>query len=279
MSHLGPNPRALRAHGPSSTLKPSGRLQGWVQSVRSLDTDQREAMWQVFSKYYASITRQKFDADLQAKQDVILLADSGDHSLQGFSTIEVYAEHLAERAFVAVYSGDTVITEPYWGQSALHRTFTRYLLRTKLRHPLKPVYWYLISKGYKTYLLLARNVPNHYPRHDRATPPFEQQVLDTLSTNKFKDAYRPEQGILRFATCQGRLKPGVAPIETSLLEHADIRFFVQRNPGHSEGDELCCLGKVDAALPFVFTARQLIKPLRRGLHRARRLWAGATTSP
>lgn len=248
-----------------------------MEAVPLLSDERRDQMWAVFSKYYASITREKFEADLSEKQDVILLHDTGDNSLQGFSTIEVYAQNIGSRRFIAVYSGDTVLDEAYWGQSALHRTFTRYLLRTKLQHPLLPVYWYLISKGYKTYLLLARNVPNHYPRHDRPTPEFEQQVLHRLSSEKFPEAYNREQGILRFETCQGRLKRGVAPIAAELLTHPDIRFFVDRNPGHVDGEELCCLGRVDAALPFVFTARQLVKSLRDGLHRLRRLWAAATT--
>lgn len=257
---------------------PSGRLRGSVVGVQSLSIEARDAMWLVFSKYYAAITREKFESDLAQKQDVIMLLDSGDGSVQGFTTIEVYAPAVQGRAVIAVYSGDTVITEAYWGQHALHRAFNRYLLMTKLRHPLMPVYWFLISKGYKTYLLLARNVPNHYPRYDRATPEFDQAVLDTLCADKFGAAYRPEQGVLRFETCRGRLKRGVAPIEARLLEHPDIRFFVEKNPGHVDGEELCCLGQVDAVLPVSFMFRQFKKALRNAFLRARRLWGDATTS-
>lgn len=258
--------------------RPSGRLRGRVVPVARLSAETLEQMWAVFSKYYADIHRAKFEADLSEKQDVILLEDDGDRSVQGFSTLEVYARRLHGRAFVAVYSGDTVVEEAYWGQSALQRTFTRYMVRTKLAHPLTPVYWYLISKGYKTYLLLARNFPTHYPRYDRPTPPFAQAVLDLLSADKFAQAYRPEQGILHFEQCQGRLKRGVAPVDASLLAYPDIRFFVERNPGHADGDELCCLGRVDLAFPAHFLLRQARKSLRGALGRARRLWAAATAS-
>ena len=149
---------------PAASAPRSGRLRGAVRPVASLTAADRDAMWAVFSRYYAAVDRARFDADLSAKDDVLLLRDTGDGSLQGFSTIEVYSRRVDGRPFVAVYSGDTVVEEAYWGQTALQRTFFTYLMKTKLRNPTRPVYWYLISKGYKTYLLLARNVPNHFPR-------------------------------------------------------------------------------------------------------------------
>lgn len=264
-----------------SELRPtraSGRLRGEVQAVPRLTEAQRDQMWAVFSRYYAAVTREKFEADLADKQQVILLSDSGDGRIQGFSTLQVYARTLHGRRFLAVYSGDTVTDEAYWGQPALHRTFTRFLLKTKLTNLHLPVYWYLISKGYKTYLLLTRNFPTHYPRHDRPTPPFARAVLDLLSTDKFGEAYQPEQGILRFDTCQGRLKRGVAPIDAALLEYPDIGFFVAKNPGHADGDELCCLGRVDLAFPTFFLLRQIGKSLRGAKDRFRRLWAAADAS-
>lgn len=255
----------------------SGRLRGSVRPVAALAPADRDAMWALFDKYYADVDRARFEADLAGKDDVILLRDTGDGRIQGFTTIQVYSRTIEGRAFVAVYSGDTVIEASYWGQTALQRAFFGYLMKAKLRNPARPVYWYLISKGYKTYLLLARNVPHHSPRWDAPTPAFDQQVLDLLSTDKFGAAYRPAQGVLHFEECQGRLKRGIAPIDTSLLSHPDIRFFVERNPGHADGDELCCLGRIDAALPVSFIAKQVERSLVRGLRRARSLlWAGSS---
>lgn len=268
-----PMPTAPRPAGRND----AGRLRGVVSRVANLRSTDRDQMWAVFSRYYADVSREKFEADLAAKQDVILLVDAGDHRIQGFSTLEVYTRRLHGRPFVAVYSGDTVVDEAYWGQNALQRTFSRYILQTKLRHPFVPVYWYLISKGYKTYLLLARNFPTHYPRHDRSTPAFSQAVLDLLSEDKFGAAFDKSKGILHFDECQGRLKRGIAPIDTSLLAYPDVRFFVEKNPGHVDGDELCCLGRIDAALPVNFLAKQVERSVARGFRRAReRLWAGSS---
>lgn len=258
--------------------RPPGRLVGRVVPLGQLTGPDRDRMWAVFSKYYADVTRERFEADLAEKQEVVVLRDATDGALQGFSTIQVYRREVEGRPFIAVFSGDTVLEEVYWGQTTLQRIFVAYLIRTKLRHPLLPVYWFLISKGYKTYLLLTRNMPTHWPRHDRPTPPFAARVLDLLARDKFGEAWDPEQGILRFEVCQGRLKRGVAPIEARLLEHPDIRFFVERNPGHADGDELCCLGEVDLAFPLLFPFKLMRKSLARGLARARRLWADASAS-
>jgi hypothetical protein len=256
----------------------TGRLSAEVVPVTALHPTAVDEMWRVFSKYYVDVSRETFERDLSKKNDVILLVDSGDRSLQGFSTLQVYERAIDGRPFIAVFSGDTILEEAYWGQTALQKAFVRYVVMVKLRHPLRPVYWYLISKGYKTYLLLSRNFENYYPRHERPTPPFERAILDLLSRHQFGDAYVPEKGILEFSTCMGRLKPGVAPIDTGLLERPDIRFFVTKNPGHAKGDELCCLGAVDLGLVTRFTSRLADKWAERVSRKMKRLWASAGAS-
>lgn len=255
--------------------RPSGKLVGRVEPVSALSASDRSAMWALFQGYYADVTPELFERDLGQKQLLIVLRDSGDRTLKGFSTIEIYRRVLDGRAFSALFSGDTIIDEAYWGQSALQRTFVRTLFRLKLERPWVPVYWFLISKGYKTYLLLARNFPVHYPRHDRPTPARAQAILDFLAEDKFGPAYQPSQGILRFAEPHGRLKEGIAPIDANLLSLSDVRFFVQRNPGHARGEELVCLGEATFSLPLYFGGRLLLKAAR---YTVRRLWAFATAS-
>ena len=256
----------------------SGRLTHEVVSIGALHPTAIEEMWRLFSKYYVDVSRAQFEHDLAQKNDVILLLDSGDMSLQGFSTLEVYERAIDGRPFLAIFSGDTILENSYWGQTTLQSAFFLYVLKVKLMNPLRPVYWYLISKGYKTYLLLSRNFANFYPRHEQPTPVFERSILDLLSRDKYGEAYQPAEGVLRFPTCHGRLRQGVAPIDTGLLERPDIRFFVAKNPGHARGDELCCLGAIDLGLVSRFTSRILEKWAISWGRKMRRLWAGATAS-
>lgn len=269
---------ASSPHALAPRARPTGRLRADVVPVAALSPAQRDAMWSVFARYYADVSRETFERDLAEKDDVIVLSDSGDRSVQGFSTLKLYRETVGGRRCLAIFSGDTIVAEAYWGQRALHRRFIRYVVTQKLRHPTLDVHWFLITKGYKTYLLLARNFPAHWPRHSASTPPHEAELLDRLARRKFGAAYKPERGVLQFERCQGRLKEGVAPIEATLLDDPDVRFFVQKNPGHAKGDELCCLGRVDLTLWAAFTARLLSRAWSRTGDRARRLWAVASAA-
>ncbi|MES2817586.1 MAG: hypothetical protein V4812_01185 [Pseudomonadota bacterium] len=247
----------------------SGKLGARRIAVSKLDSDTIAQMWSVFCGYYADISRDKFLADLNEKQFVLLLFDSGDRSVQGFTTIQVLQRHFAGKPYIAVYSGDTIINEAYWGQSALQGGFYRFLMGLKVRHPLTPLYWFLISKGYKTYLLFSRGCADHWPRYDRPTPAHALGIIDQLSREKFAEDWKPELGLLQFATPAGRLKEGVAPVDDAALAYPDIRYFVERNPGHAQGDELCCLGAINAKTGVSYVGKLARKWVRRQLRKSR----------
>lgn len=228
-----------------------------------LSAVERDALWAVFERYYAGVERAGFERDLAPKHHVILLRDAGTGALRGFSTLHV-GEHIVEgRRVLSIFSGDTIVDRAYWGERALHRAFFVYVAQTKLRHPRTPVYWFLITKGYKTYLLLTRNFPEHWPRRDRATPAWQQAMIDTLSLARFGDAYDPARGVLRWADEQGRLRPSVAPIDELAMRDPDVRFFASKNPDAARGDELCCVGRVGLGLAVQFGQKQLARALGR----------------
>lgn len=225
----------------------SGRLRVVTVPVGKLDDLTRARMWALFSRYYESVDRAHFEKDLSGKDRVLLVRDTGDQSLQGFTTVQCFDGPSGSTPYRVVFSGDTVLEKAYWGRDTLQRAFAVLLMKEKLLHPHRRVYWFLISKGYKTYLLLSRNFLEFWPRRGVDTPAREAQMLNELARQKFPEAWKPEKGVLQFPTCPGRLRTGVAPIDAKLLEHPDIRFFSEKNPGHAQGDELCCLGLVDLA--------------------------------
>lgn len=238
------------------------QLAAQERSVRALDEALIEEMWSIFERYYDDVDRASFERDLREKDGVLLLLDRERLTLAGFSTIQSYARTVGGRRVVVVFSGDTVCEERYWGQRALHSAFLRYIIRVKLANPLTPVYWFLMSKGYKTYLLLAHNFPEFWPRDGRRTPEWQRQILDALAQEKYGSAWLPDRGVLHFASPQGKLRAGVAPI--GLAERADdhVRFFGDMNPHAADGDELCCIGRIDAALALNYLRRRLLRRFR-----------------
>lgn len=255
----GPVSTTQRVSALAPEPMPSSRKLAWrIRTIDELHPETVDAMWALFSSYYAEVSRDRFEADLRAKDSVILLRDEG-RKLRGFSTLLHMEGEIEGEPFGAVFSGDTIVHHHFWGQTALQQAFFRHLVAQKLRRPFRPLWWFLISKGYKTYLLLARNFPTYWPRHDRPTPERELALLDALARAKFAEAWVPQLGILRFPEKLGRLRGNVAPIGERELEDPHIRFFAERNPGHAAGDELVCAGRIDLALCSKFLGKMARK--------------------
>ena len=248
-------------------VNPDRNLRSTTVAVARLDAATRDAMWQLFECYYVQVTRQQFDHDLAEKSHVVLLRDRGSCQLRGFSTLQLLQRRVQGRPVVVIFSGDTIVARECWGQTRLQRAFLSYVMRAKLAHPWTPVYWLLISKGYKTYLLLTRNFPEHWPRHDRPTPSWQSALLDDVARHKYGAAWLPERGILHFDHCAGALREQVAPISDEQLKFPDIRFFNERNPDHAAGDELCCLGRVNHRLWTYYMTKLARRALGLGAQR------------
>lgn len=221
-------------------FRPGRGLRARVRRVASLRAGEVEAMWRLFAASYDGARRADFDRDLAEKEHVIVLKDAA-RTLQGFSTLLALEE---PGQWCAVFSGDTIVAPGFWGQTALQRAFIWYLMAQRLKRGL-PVYWFLITKGYRTYLLMTRYFPTHWPRHDAATPAFEEGLLDTLCRRKFGAAWDPAAGLLRFQGEVVRLSEALADVPPRLREDPDVAFFLEKNPRWRDGDELCCLAAAD----------------------------------
>ena len=140
--------------------------------------------------------------------------------------------------------------------------FGRYLMRLKLRYPLTPVYWFLISKGYKTYLLMTNNFPVHFPRYDLATPADYQTVMDCFYRERFGARYEAREGVVRFEDEKATsVREQVAEITDDLRQDPKVEYFVARNPDWRDGVELACVAKVTLWIP----ARYVLKRLKRSV--------------
>ena len=137
------------------------KLNAACVKVSTLKPGEIDEMFRLFENYYANVSHAQFKADLLKKEHVFIMRDPQQPDIKGFSTIvAVEAKTVgksAGRSARGFFSGDTVIHQDYWGQGALGVAFLKFLFLQKLKHPLSPLYWFLISKGYKTYLLLTRN--------------------------------------------------------------------------------------------------------------------------
>ena len=175
---------------------------------------------------------------------MILLHDRRSGALKGFSTIHVRSLRAGNGQATVLFSGDTVIDRAYWGQKQLQLAFVRVLVMQKLRAPRRALYWFLVSKGWRTYLLLANAFPHAVPRFDRPDDAALREILDRVAIERFGDQYDRHTGIVRYATAHETVRTGLAPVTPSLHANPHVRFFAAQNPGHESGDELACLADV-----------------------------------
>jgi len=231
-------------------------LKGKIVPVSSLNSSDRSAMYGLMECYYDNIERERFNRDLDEKKDVILLLAGKGEEIKGFSTLMHVETVVNGRKARAIFSGDTVVDEAYWGQRILGRMFLSYLFTQKIKNPLLPLYWLLISKGYKTYLLMANNFIEHYPRHEKPTPKNKQKLIDAFATQLFGDSYCEESGCCRFPESLGQLREGVAPLKKEEVDgNSRIQFFLENNPGWIEGEELVCLARMSWSMPVSYLAK------------------------
>jgi hypothetical protein len=111
----------------------------------------------------------------------------------------------------------------------------------KMREPAVPLYWYLISSGFRTYLYLPLFFKEFYPRHDRGGACFEKDLSELLGRMKFPEEYH--DGIVRVSRPRECLRRELAVPPPARLRNPHVRFFLERNPGYLRGDELVCLAE------------------------------------
>jgi hypothetical protein len=223
-------------------------------------------MHSIFESYYDHGPIDTFMRDLTRKDGAFLVRRKNDHTIVGFSTLGIYQFEHEGRQVKGLFSGDTIIEKAYWGTRTLQSAFARKLLIEALKRPLSKQYWLLISKGYKTYMLLARNFPVYYPDH-RQEHPGLKGLVENYCELLYPGRLVPQDMVLDFGDQANCLKADVAEITDEMRRNEPaIDFFAQRNPGWTKGQELPCIAQADLLTfarhvwPFIWKA---IKPARR----------------
>ena len=217
------------------------KLSAELVPVEEIKPAQRRVMFALMEQYYAGMKRQSFEADLDEKRWVILLGDRDRQRIHGFSTQMILDVEVAGRPIHALFSGDTIVERSCWGQGLLAQAWGRLALELIEKYPIGSLYWFLISKGYKTYRYLPVFFREFYPRFDMTTPPWAAALIDAVARRKYPQLYDADCGVIRPEPDGCRLRNGVAEITAQRLRDPHIRFFAQRNPRHGDGEELCCI--------------------------------------
>jgi hypothetical protein len=217
------------------------RLHGTLVDIRTLTANMRDTMFTLLASHFVGVERATFERDLEEKSTAILLVDDGGR-LRGFSTMVVYESDAAGRSIWVVYSGDTIVDRDSWGTAALARAWVR-AVRQLAPPDAREVYWLLLTSGFRTYRFLPVFFREFYPRYDRATAS-QKTLLAALARERFGAQYDETSGIVRLTNRQV-LAPDLITLPSGRLTDPHVAFFLAKNGGFVDGDELACLARID----------------------------------
>lgn len=217
-------------------------LQARITSRHLLSEADREAMLDLHVRYFDNVSRGRFFADLAEKDWVIQLMDGA--RLAGFSTQRVIHLPVDGRTRRFLFSGDTIVDRAYWREQALAGAFGHLMLKMLEEHGGEECYWFLISKGHRTFRFLPVFFERFIPGPGSPDDARLRALLDAVARFKFGPAYDPGAGLVRALGQSDRLRPEWCAPPDRLENDRFVSFFLQRNPGFASGDELACLAEI-----------------------------------
>lgn len=219
------------------------KVYGELIKANSLSETCIKAMFMLMDTYYDQMTYTNFVGDLSEKDYCILLRDESG-AIVGFSTQKIVTFPInGGKEIHGVFSGDTIIHKDYWGSFELYKVFAQSFL--KYSNQFSEFYWFLISKGYKTYRMLPLFFKSFYPNYLEQTPEYEKQVMDAFGQFKYPGQYNKKTGIIEYQGEKVKLKEGVADVTLKQLKDKNILFFINANPDYISGNDIVCLARLE----------------------------------
>jgi hypothetical protein len=216
---------------------PADRIVTTVHPTGALTRADWDDIW-VLTQEFFDVERDHVEAELRKRQSIALFRMND--ALLGMVAIDIIPATFRGRAVTAISTAHVLIRENWRGRNLLQKLGFRTFLRERLRHPLRPIYWFFDTFSYKSYLLLPRNFRVFWPRHDQPTPRDQVVLIDTLASQVYGPAWRPDSGIV-VRSGQKRMRETAAPLILARDSDPALVFFARINPGHAEGDMLVCL--------------------------------------
>ncbi len=229
-----------------------------IDHPNQLDRFERQAMLDLMVSYYDNVREDVFHRDLSAKDWVIRLRCQQTGQLIGFSTQRLLRQSIDDQPVRVLFSGDTIVDRNFWNSPKLAQTWGRFVLRLIAQSQQEPLYWLLLSKGYRTYRFLPLFFGCYAPAVNHRTLPELDRVRQVFMHPIYGSAFDPATSIVSGSAIDNySLREGVADVDGARRDDPHIRFFVACNPGHHSGDELCCVAPLNRD-NFTAAARRVI---------------------
>lgn len=204
-----------------------------------------DRMFQLMQSHYTHVTETMFLNDLSQKHFIGVIRDNNTTTIQGFTTFAINPRQCAGKKYNVLFSGDTIIDRNYWGSQIMMKGWCMSAGAIVASDEFKPWYWYLMSKGHRTYLYLPLFFHKYYPSL-QPFPGHEKllSVADEVSQALFGADWKPKKGVIKFKQHHGAMRPELYSSVFKKESNRHVKFFLEKNPGFSKGDELVCLAPI-----------------------------------
>jgi hypothetical protein len=210
-----------------------------IFATASLKAPVWNEIWTLTAAFFDT-DRAYAESKLKEHSLIALFRTKNDGALIGMASLDVYPVIFQGRRLAIIYTVHVLLYEEYRGHNLIQRLGLRVFLQTRLKYPLRSIYWFFDTYSYQGYLLLPRNFWKFWPHPERATPARERALMDHLARRTYGPAWRPERGIVARSD-QKRMKRDNARLHLNIPVTPELKFFSQVNPAHAEGDMLVCL--------------------------------------
>lgn len=207
--------------------------------VKNLDIDR---LFLLMDNNYNHISREIFERDLFKKDYVGIL--TADNQIHGFTTYAINPYNCGTEEYNILFSGDTIISPEYWGTQILMQSWFRTVGSLISQDPDKKWYWYLLSKGHRTYMYLPLFFSDYYPSPTGTKDPDYKEIIDRCSELFYGDEFYKEDGVIKFEKKVGELKEEHIQATYNKKKSTYASFFLKKNPGFYKGDELVCMTEI-----------------------------------
>ncbi len=126
-------------------------LEFQLTEVSSLSENVRSRMFCLMKENYNQVNEINFYSDLDRKDWVGLIYDKSGQ-VQGFTTFAINPAGTGTQSYNILFSGDTILAPEHWGSQVMMQGWCNSVGRFIAGDPDKPWYWYLLSKGHRTYM-------------------------------------------------------------------------------------------------------------------------------
>ena len=211
--------------------------------TKTLAAVDRDEMFDLLSRYYLGVTEADFARDLAGKEHVMLLRE-GIGRVVGFSTLLRFDLATCAGTVRGIFSGDTIVEESYRRTLGFATELAHYLEDTRRTSSGKRTFYFLISKGWRTYRILPFLFKDFHPTYRATMPREHREVRDAFGNWKYPREYDPRTGRIVFDHETQRIRSESAEAFDPRRNDPHVAFFFQANPHYLRGDELVCVAEV-----------------------------------